>query len=157
MVLLLVMGFAMTVKAQDYLYLGGGYSNSSRALAIRSSIILDNVGVELNVKSDLNRPFKSAQAMDGQRHRFSFMGGLTYDFLDFLHLTACAGYGSAGIYRVTGTAEGYGVEGLTRGLEAGGFIDVFLGDISVFGGWSRIFAQRNGPFSEFTIGVGLRL
>ena len=154
--LLLALGISAPLKAQDDLYLGLGYSKQAGAL--RLGLVGYTFGAEVYLKSDINRPFKSVSQMDGTRHRFSAMGGLTYNFIDFIHLTANVGYGSAGIYRRTATAEGYGVEGLARGLEVGGVADVFLGDlISVFVGWSRIFAQKNGPYSEFTFGFGLRL
>ena len=156
LVLLFAVGTIMPLKAQDYLYVGFGYSKQSGL--VRAGLIIDDVGAEIHLKTDFNRPFKSVSAMDGYRHRFSFMGGLTYNLLDFLHLTANVGYGSAGVYRATPSNGSYGVEGLVRGLEAGGMVDVFLGEVfSVFGGWSRIFSQRNGPYSEFTIGIGIRL
>lgn len=156
LVMLLAIGFALPMKAQDYLYIGMGFSRQSGA--VRLGLIGDTFGAEVHVKSDFNRIFKSVSNMDGRRHRFSIMGGVTYNFVDFIHFTANAGYGSMGTYRVLPAQGSYGAEGLIKGFEAGGVIDVFLGDVtSLFVGWSKIFGSSNGKFSEFTFGLGFRL
>lgn len=149
---ILAMGVVAPLKAQD-LYVGLGYS--TQAGAVRVGLDGYVFGAEVMVKSDYNRIFKSIPDMDGRRHRFSAMGGLRFNLSSLFHLTANVGYGSTGIYRQTSTPEGFGVEGMARGVEAGFIADVFLGDVlSVFVGWSHIFPKKNDPYSEFTMGLG---
>ena len=153
-ILLFAIGLAMPLKAQeDKLYLGMGFSK--QAGAVRAGMIFDGFGGGVYVKSDWSRPFKAMSAMEGRRHRFSVMGELTYELWEFLQLTANAGYGSLGTYRVSATQDSYGVQGLVRGFEAGGIIGAYVGDaLFLYVGWSRIFAKTTVKTSEFNIGFG---
>ena len=156
--MLFAIGVAMPLKAQDpFVYAGLGFSK--QALSLRLGYNPELFGGEIHIKSDRNRLFKDIAGMDGRRHRFSLMGGANLNVYNLLVLTANAGYGSAGTYLSSALGDSYGVDpaDFHRGFEAGVALDIAIGHLSVFGGWSRIFDSRPGVFSEWTFGIGLLL
>jgi len=160
-ILLFALGIALPMKAQS-LYGAIGFSSQSTAIRLGYT---ETIGGEIYIKSDNNRLFKGIPDMDGRRHRFSLMGGVNYNFADLMLFTVNAGYGSTATYRVAASGDQYGVENLARGFEAGLVVDFFIGNLTIFGGWSRIFASA-GPMAgtdeapkltEFTFGIGYML
>lgn len=154
LILLFGLAIALPLKAQHVLYLGTGFSK--QAIAFRTGLLFDSgLGGEVYVKTDYSRPFKSIPEMDGQRHKFSIMGGLSYELAEVLLLTGNLGYGSQGTYMVTPTQDSYGVRDLVRGVEAGFSVGFYIGDLTfVYIGWSKIMKQSTERTSQFNFGFG---
>jgi len=160
-ILLFGLLFSVPMQAQ-YLrsgYLLGGMGIKSEGLAIRAGYIHRHIGGEVYVMTDMNKS-KDILKMEGKTHRFSIMGGLTYQPYGIVLLTANAGYGSTGIYRVEATQTKYGVEGLKAGLEVGASVTLmFDGGFSIWAGYS-IMPSSNGlmeSYRELTAGLGFAL
>lgn len=153
--------FTVPMQAQ-YLrkgYLLGGMGLKSQGLAIRAGYIYHHIGGEVYVMTDTNKS-KDLSKMEGKPHAFSIMGGLTYQPVGILLLTANVGYGSMGTYRVEATQTKYGVEGLKAGLEAGASATVmFDGGLSIWAGYT-IMPNANSfveSFRELVLGLGFAL
>ena len=136
-----------------YFGLGVGFHDS---FSLRAGFFREHLGFEVYAKSDFSRLTKKVEELDGKKHRFSVMGGITYQPWYFIFLTAHVGYGSAGIYQVDATQTQFGAIELKKGLEVGACVSICFGDgLMLFGGCSLIPERTNVmPFSEFTVGVG---
>ena len=134
-----------------------GMGRKSQGLLFRVGYLHKQFGGEVFVMTDVNRS-RDITKMEGKNHRFSIMGGFTYQPANVLLLTANVGYGSTGTYRVEATQTYYGVEGLKAGLETGVSISfMFDGGLSAFLGYTLKpdFNSFNQSFHELIFGLGL--
>lgn len=155
--LLLVLSFSMPVVAGGSLryYTSLGISPND-AFSLRFGIVKNKLGGEIYAKSDIQRLRKDISKLDGKVYRMSIMGGLTYRPVEFLLLTANAGYGTSGIYRVDATQTAYGAEDLKKGFEAGLGLHVNFGrGFALYAGWSFYpIGQNDKAKNEYTVGIG---
>lgn len=149
---------ALPMRAQWDCYTNLGIS-PSRAFSLRFGVLRNDFGGELYVKSDVNRLNKDFIPLNGSVYRLSFMGGISYRLIPNVMITANAGYGAIGKYKVDATEIHYGAEDLKAGIEAGaGFSIIFGGGFMLYGGWSFLpIGGHSDYYNEYTIGLGFVL
>ena len=157
LLLLVVLSISMSAFA------GGGWDfytslgiSPKDAFSLHFGMVKNKLGGEIYAKSDLQRLKKDIGKLDGKAYRMSIMGGITYRPIEFLLLTANAGYGASGIYKVDATQTTYGAEDLKEGVEAGLGVHVNFGrGFMLYGGMSFFpIGLSDSVTNEYTVGVG---
>lgn len=108
-------------------------------------------------KSDDGNVIDQYEKAMGKKYRLSYTGGPMVKVMDWMWLSATAGYGEYGVYGYSQEKDMYGIKGKVKGLEVGLQFNFILDDFVIQAGYATLpdGFSAGKPLHDITFGIGM--
>lgn len=150
------MGYWGQIKTNIYGDLGAdvGVSFSDR-FAFRLGLMTDLDRMEVGNGKNID----AYKKVSGNNYRLSYSAGPMMRLVDWLWISATAGYGETGTYAYDSLQNLYGISGKISGFETGLQLQLRFGTVSLEVGYGTIIKSFSlgRPYHDISFGIGIYL